>query len=517
MLEACLENKIIYNFLSLYDQSRWKKLIPSLIEIAILNLNSSFNTLIFSEDDIKNIIKDLKLIQKKPMFYNITPKLKEEIIFQKPSIIWRTVVLNEDDSSQNIRYYNSWKNSKKKKIYQARKIKNIDMDTNYTYDNNNLIRSYNPKEKINYAISYDKNLEPEIIERATFKRDKNKKEKKIIQKMTQEEYEQKFSKENHDNNSNIIYYKDNKGMNGYEINEVKDNDEKNYYNQLDNKIKKNLTKKNNKNIKKINFYNYKNYNNKNVNNKKIKYVNEVSNKNIRQSNNKNRNNNSKNKNSKKISNFQKITNQYFKNQNNINNILNNNNLLNSEENNKYINIENYLKNQENDNKNNNNNNNKYLSLNKNRQMNNYGTIIRDKSSDFIGIEKKYEKKIEELEKNILNKNTKKKNNKNNNNYNFDKYNIANYSNKIKANITNIDDYRKKIENNNNFINRYRNNNNNNEYIKQNQNLNNINEEDDEEEENNNIENEKNEEGIEENINEEEDDELNDDRKNEDGF
>ena len=55
MLETCLENKIIYDFLKLYDQSYWKKLIPSLLEIAILNLYSSFNTLLFSEEDILNI------------------------------------------------------------------------------------------------------------------------------------------------------------------------------------------------------------------------------------------------------------------------------------------------------------------------------------------------------------------------------------------------------------------------------------------------------------------------------
>ena len=49
MLEACLNNKIIRDFLNNYQQSRWQKLIPSLIEIAILNLNSSFHTVIFSE------------------------------------------------------------------------------------------------------------------------------------------------------------------------------------------------------------------------------------------------------------------------------------------------------------------------------------------------------------------------------------------------------------------------------------------------------------------------------------
>jgi hypothetical protein len=51
-----------------------------------------------------------------------------------------------------------------------------------------------PIEKINYAISYDKNLQPEVIEKTTI--NKNiKGGKKIVEKMTQEEYEQKFPDE----------------------------------------------------------------------------------------------------------------------------------------------------------------------------------------------------------------------------------------------------------------------------------------------------------------------------------
>ena len=92
MLEACLNNKIIRDFLLNYNQNRWQKLIPSLIEIAILNLNSSFHTVIFSEEDIKNIIDDLKLNQNMD---NTQPKkrkkeVKSHVIFSKPSNQWRT-------------------------------------------------------------------------------------------------------------------------------------------------------------------------------------------------------------------------------------------------------------------------------------------------------------------------------------------------------------------------------------------------------------------------------------------
>ena len=64
----------------------------------------------------------------------------------------------------------------------------------------------------------------------------------------------------------------------------------------------------------------------------------------------------------------------------------------------------------------------------------------DKSSKFIGIEQKYQKKIDELEKNIINTGD-------------------NYGDKLKVNITNMEDYNK---NNNQYQNYQYNNMNNNE-------------------------------------------------------
>ena len=93
MLETCLGNKVIRDFLKHYKQSRWQKLIPSLIEIAILNLNSSFNTLFFSEEDIHNIIEELKGNQNKKKYEEEQKQKKESrthIIFSKPSNEWRT-------------------------------------------------------------------------------------------------------------------------------------------------------------------------------------------------------------------------------------------------------------------------------------------------------------------------------------------------------------------------------------------------------------------------------------------
>ena len=57
MLENCLNHKIIREFLRNYSQDKWPFIIPSLLEIAILNLNSSFKTLFFTEEDFKIYIK----------------------------------------------------------------------------------------------------------------------------------------------------------------------------------------------------------------------------------------------------------------------------------------------------------------------------------------------------------------------------------------------------------------------------------------------------------------------------
>ncbi len=219
MLETCLRNKVIRDFLNLYKQSRWKKLIPSLIEIAILNLNSSFNTLFFSEEDIHNIIEDLKINQDKKngIIEELKPKkeFQQHIIFSKPSNEWRTADGGvEPKSSTNLRTndnrnilfdgsninnnyskfshtskYSRDRDIEKENIKNQKMIKNskskireqVELDKKNYYNkksmdenfNKNFNQNQNKKEKINYAISYDKNLQPELIEKATIKKYKN--------------------------------------------------------------------------------------------------------------------------------------------------------------------------------------------------------------------------------------------------------------------------------------------------------------------------------------------------------
>ena len=164
MLETCLENKVIYEFLTYYDKSCWPKLIPSLLEIAILNLKSSFNTLLFSEEDIYNIIIDLKIKNENSFNYNEKPKLRKKnikyIIYPKPQKKWITSDewgWGEEYSFKNNRYSHSWRNNDDKitnnkfKRSIRNKIKGqIDFDKKNYYNKinhieNKLCQSYNQK------------------------------------------------------------------------------------------------------------------------------------------------------------------------------------------------------------------------------------------------------------------------------------------------------------------------------------------------------------------------------------
>ena len=432
MLETCLNNKIIRDFLNNYKQSQWKKLIPSLIEIAILNLNSSFHTDIFSEEDIKNIIDDLKINQNKDV--NIQQKKPKReshsyVIFSKPSNQWRTAdggvppisgnkekefFFDNSSLTNNSKYSKDNKEIARENIINKKLIKNIkskikeqvDNDKRSYYnkrngDNNEYFKNNKNKqiEKINYAISYDKNLEPEIIEKTTI--NKNRKGK-IVEKMTQEEYEQKFP----DEEQNIENeYEEEDDDNNNEQN-YEENEEEEYYDET--KDKQNYYIQNNNQSKdRKNLYHYKT----DVNNKNNSII----------LNNMNQGIKNNEENPEMLQNPQ----QSFNPKNFQKNIQQSAGL--NQEKNNYINIVNnssepqYIKYDYNPNPSEQYNNNYKIGMSESD----------DKSSKYIGIEQKYQKKIDELEKNIIN---------NGGN------NIDNYANKLKVNITNMEDYSK---NNNN--------------------------------------------------------------------
>ena len=475
MLEEILENKIIYEFLTLYDHSFWKKLIPSLLEIAILNLKSSFNTLIFSEQDIDSIIHDLKVkkkiipnFNKKPKSIKDTDKEKERehIIYYKPSTEWRTIEgWGEPDNLIHHRYCHSWKYSnKRKQKHLKRKKKNfVDNDERnyyYTSSENNLINNnnINTKKRVNYAISYDKNLVPEIIESKIVK-ESQKGKKKIIQKMTQEEYAKKFKEDNQNNDENdeknnrknkikkLFQSLGPKKLKYIDIN-INERNLSPYnsscsYNFSNIKTKNKSPKLDNINKKRNNLYHYKiNYSTQrnNVSHNLIK--------NTKMSNYGNYKSGLQNNlielNANSLKGFGK---HYFKNENSSNKKALNKKFTKIKKNNNYINIENSSIKEPNK-QNYTYNNNINLNGNINSQKYLYGERSSDsaQNSEFIGIIKKYEKKIDELEKNILknHNNLKNKNIKSEqNNNNFD-----NFFNKLKVNIINMEDYALKKKNKN---------------------------------------------------------------------
>ena len=475
MLEEILENKIIYEFLTLYDHSFWKKLIPSLLEIAILNLKSSFNTLIFSEQDIDSIIHDLKVKKKIIPNFNKKPKSikdtekekeKEHIIYYKPSTEWRTIEgWGEPDNLIHHRYCHSWKYSnKRKQKHLKRKKKNfVDNDERnyyYTSSENNLINNnnINTKKRVNYAISYDKNLVPEIIESKIVK-ESQKGKKKIIQKMTQEEYAKKFKEDNQNNDENdeknnrknkikkLFQSLGPKKLKYIDIN-INERNLSPYnsscsYNFSNIKTKNKSPKLDNINKKRNNLYHYKiNYSTQrnNVSHNLIK--------NTKMSNYGNYKSGLQNNlielNANSLKGFGK---HYFKNENSSNKKALNKKFTKIKKNNNYINIENSSIKEPNK-QNYTYNNNINLNGNINSQKYLYGERSSDsaQNSEFIGIIKKYEKKIDELEKNILknHNNLKNKNIKSEqNNNNFD-----NFFNKLKVNIINMEDYALKKKNKN---------------------------------------------------------------------
>ena len=162
-----MKYKTIKNFLLNYNESSWSRLIPSLLEIAILNLHISFKTYFFSEKDLENIINDLKSNFKKKLRNNEISNNRnlDEIILEKS---------NKEYEDRNKRRKNKSRE------------REIDEDDIYERDD---IKKKKSNNKSNYAISYDKNLRPEIIEKKDIK---NKKGGKIIKRMTEEEYNAQY-------------------------------------------------------------------------------------------------------------------------------------------------------------------------------------------------------------------------------------------------------------------------------------------------------------------------------------
>lgn len=60
MIEIIFKRRPIRDFLKQYPSEKWKEIIPDVLEIGVLNLKNSFNTYLFSKEDFSNILFDLR-------------------------------------------------------------------------------------------------------------------------------------------------------------------------------------------------------------------------------------------------------------------------------------------------------------------------------------------------------------------------------------------------------------------------------------------------------------------------
>ena len=240
MIELFLKRRIIRQFLNSYSEDQWKELIPEVFEIAVLSLQRSFNKILFTKDELKDILEDLR---NSDYYKTIQPKKIEKLITNKDSIDNKNNVTqpysqtqidnnNKSRSKQNNLYPSWWNdeqgtalreeienelkhhklnktpnnqihcyhnNNYPKKMNITKPQKGFEQkiykepfstenETNFIYNNysyteadNNYnkrlvlkkltkaqnLNYYEPKTKINYKISYDKNLQPELIEEKT--------------------------------------------------------------------------------------------------------------------------------------------------------------------------------------------------------------------------------------------------------------------------------------------------------------------------------------------------------------
>ena len=190
MLATCMKYKMIKNFILNYNESRWSKLIPSLLQIAIINLHISFKTSFFSEKELENIIKDLKFKFKKKMRNN--------------------EINNKSDLDEMIITKSTDKNKRRRKAGKSKCREEEIKDDDDRYEDDfcegeiEIKRKKRKKSKSNYAISYDKNLKPEIIEKKELK---NKNGEKIVKRMTQEEFNAQYDSQGEEREREVHNYK----------------------------------------------------------------------------------------------------------------------------------------------------------------------------------------------------------------------------------------------------------------------------------------------------------------------
>ena len=262
MLDICLKNKIISDFLKHYKQKKWNNIIPSLLEIAILNLYSSFKRYIFSEEDLSLIIENLKSkyfqpLQIKKNFKKLINNAREKINIDIPKFR-KNLKLNLQDYLQGRNEsYRSF--TKKPKNINELNIYNNNKDNknNHYYNRSSVVTpmkgliNYNETDDVSVNENRYKNIFKinKLNKRIKKNNFKFNNEKKIIEYNTidhydyiNETYQNIFnnSKNINMNYSYSIDYKKNKKYIKVNKNDNSNNKviEKNIYNDEEKKKKK---------------------------------------------------------------------------------------------------------------------------------------------------------------------------------------------------------------------------------------------------------------------------------------
>jgi len=145
MIEICLKHKIIFDFLKNYKQKKWNTIIPSLIEISILNLYNSFKKSLFSEEELLLIIENLKIKNSKSHSVlkelnhkeETLKKINDESYDNGIRLLRKKLKLNLNDKSEELKEsYRSY----------TKKARNINQLNIYTNDNKR-INIYNKSNK----------------------------------------------------------------------------------------------------------------------------------------------------------------------------------------------------------------------------------------------------------------------------------------------------------------------------------------------------------------------------------
>ena len=146
MIEICLKNKIIYNFLQNYKKKKWNNIIPSLLEIAILNIYNSFKRYIFSEEDLSLILENLKLKYNLPQLsIGNNMKSKQKLNINKSENEANDINISKLSKNLKHHYFNERKESYRSYTNKAKNINELNI---YNINENKKIHYYNNSSKI---------------------------------------------------------------------------------------------------------------------------------------------------------------------------------------------------------------------------------------------------------------------------------------------------------------------------------------------------------------------------------